>query len=74
MSAQSFVQFVTEGASPFHAVSAAKKRLLEFGFVEVNERATWNNVLKPGGKYFFTRNQSALVAFGIGKLYVNFSP
>lgn len=35
---------------------------------EINERDAWE--LKPGGKYFFTRNMSAVCAFAVGGSYV----
>ena len=35
---------------------------------EINERDAWT--LKPGGKYFFTRNMSAVCAFAVGGSYV----
>ena len=34
---------------------------------EISERDAW--ALKPGGKYFFTRNMSALCAFAVGAKY-----
>lgn len=46
----------------------AKKRLKEAGFVHISEREEWE--LETGGKYFFTRNHSTLIAFAIGKKYV----
>eukprot|EP01052_Picozoa_sp_SAG31_P046501 SAG31_NODE_8921_length_1363_cov_1.099684_2_plen_96_part_01 len=38
--------------------------LLKAGFIEIKETQPWK--LEPGGKYFFTRNMSSLVAFAIG--------
>ena len=32
---------------------------------EISERDSWDH-LKPGGKYFFTRNMSAVCAFTVG--------
>jgi hypothetical protein len=34
---------------------------------EINERDAWS--LEPGGKYFFTRNMSAVCAFAVGGAY-----
>lgn len=43
---------------------------MDSGFKHINESDSWD--LKKGGKYFFTRNQSALFAFTIGeKLEIN---
>lgn len=62
------LQFVNNGPSPFHVVQECKIRLKGAGFVELNERHF--NDVKPLGKYFFSRNQSALIAFAVGGAYV----
>jgi aspartyl aminopeptidase len=49
----------------FHAVDHMKRNLLNNGFNELNEKESWK--LNKGGKYFYTRNNSALIAFTIGK-------
>ena len=38
------------------------------GFVQLSERQGWEGVA-PGGRYFFTRNASTLVAFAVGAKY-----
>lgn len=43
----------------------AKRRLKQAGYVQLSEREDW--VLESGKKYFFTRNQSTIIAFAIGK-------
>lgn len=43
------------------------KRLVAAGFVRLNERSQWK--LEAGGRYFFTRNASSLVAFAVGAKY-----
>lgn len=35
------------------------------GFKQVSEREDWK--LEIGGKYFFTRNHSTIIAFAVGK-------
>lgn len=45
----------------------ASKRLLAAGFKHLSERVEWD--LRPGGRYFFTRNASTIVAFAIGQSY-----
>jgi len=43
----------------------AKRQLLDAGFKLLSESDDWD--LQPGGRYFFTRNMSCLVAFAIGE-------
>merc|ERR1719204_3101398 len=61
---QGFCKFADEGASPFHAVANVAERLSAHGFEFLNERNDWD--IRPNGKYYFTRNQSILVAFAVG--------
>ncbi|GJR85149.1 probable aspartyl aminopeptidase [Tanacetum coccineum] len=49
------------------SIAEAKRQLLDAGFHLLSENDEWN--LKPGGRYFFTRNMSCLVAFAIGEKY-----
>lgn len=67
----SFLDYVNASPSPFHAVHEASARLIDAGFTRLDERVDWKDLLRPGGKYFVTRNQSALVAFAIGGKYVS---
>mmetsp|Transcript_11930 Transcript_11930/g.26944 ORF Transcript_11930/g.26944 Transcript_11930/m.26944 type:complete len:466 (+) Transcript_11930:2-1399(+) len=39
------------------------------GWTELDEREPWAGKLKPGGKYFYTRNRSCLVAVAVGARY-----
>jgi aspartyl aminopeptidase len=66
--AQDFLKFVDNSPSPFHAVESAVSRLTAAGFQEIKEAASWKS-LAPNGRYFFTRNSSAVVAFTIGGKY-----
>ncbi len=59
------MQFIDNSPDPFHVVQSAKEALEMVGFVHWNE----NEKLHPGGKYYFTRNKSTLVAFAIGQHY-----
>lgn len=65
----SFIDFLNEAVSPFHAVQAAKDILMIAGFIELNEADGWEGQISPGGKYFFTRNYSTIVAFAVGNDY-----
>ncbi len=38
------------------------------GYTKLSEREPWT--IKAGGRYFFTRNGSTLVAFAVGEKYV----
>eukprot|EP00897_Mesotaenium_endlicherianum_P003313 jgi/Mesen1/3009/ME000177S02281 len=53
--------------TPFHATAEAKARLLAAGFTQLSERDEWE--LRPGGRYFFTRNMSSIFAFAVGGKY-----
>ena len=65
--AAELLDFLNEAWTPFHAVRASAARLARAGFLELQETAPWD--LQPGGRYFFRRNMSALVAFAVGKKY-----
>ncbi|TFK43636.1 aspartyl aminopeptidase [Crucibulum laeve] len=58
-----FLKFVNASPTPFHAVHNAALRLEKAGFQKIREKDDWEKQVKPGGKYYFTRNQAALVAF-----------
>ncbi|GAB2286945.1 hypothetical protein Dimus_021333 [Dionaea muscipula] len=61
------LDYLNESWTHFHATAEAKRQLLDAGFHLLNENEEWD--LKPGGRYFFTRNMSSLVAFAIGEKY-----
>jgi aspartyl aminopeptidase len=69
--ANDFVKFLNQSASHFHAVFTASLMLEKAGYLLLDERnaEAWKNLI-PGKKYYFTRNQSTLIAFAIGKKYV----
>lgn len=68
--AQDFIDFVNKSPSPFHATHEACEILKKHGFQEIKERESWNDgLIKRGGKYYFTRNGSALIAFEVGGKY-----
>ncbi|KZT24430.1 peptidase M18, aminopeptidase I [Neolentinus lepideus HHB14362 ss-1] len=63
--ASRFLNFVNASPTPFHAVHNAAIRLEKAGFRKIREKDDWEKDLKAGGKYYFTRNQSSLLAFTI---------
>lgn len=36
------------------------------GFAKIRERDDWSGTVKPGGKYYLTRNGSSIIAFAVG--------
>lgn len=50
----------------YHAVASAAALFEKAGFSKIKERENWSSTLKPGGKYYLTRNGSTIVAFAIG--------
>ncbi|KIW02677.1 uncharacterized protein PV09_06114 [Verruconis gallopava] len=67
--AEDFLTFVNASPTPFHAVRSAKQKLEAAGFKAIRERDSWSSTLKPGGRYYLTRNGSTLVAFAIGSAW-----
>lgn len=62
--AKDLMKFLDQGVCSFSAVQEMKKRLEEKGFIELFERDTWQ--LKKNGKYYITKNDSAIFAFQVG--------
>jgi aspartyl aminopeptidase len=67
--AKDFVDYLNTSQSAFHCVSEVSRRLSAAGFVELDERRSWNESLLPNGKYYVTRNGSSLIAFAVGGAY-----
>lgn len=55
--------------TPYHAVAESARRLSAAGFQHLRERDAWAGRVIPGGRYFFTRNASTIVAFAVGEKY-----
>lgn len=62
--AEELIDFIYKSPSPFHAVATIKNMLQDNGFIELSEEDRWE--VQKNGKYFVTRNDSALVAFVVG--------
>lgn len=63
--AQTIVDGLNTSVSPFHSVETVRKLLEENKFQEVKETDAWS--LEGGMKYYFTRNNSTICAFTVGK-------
>ncbi|KAL1850357.1 vacuolar aminopeptidase 1 [Paecilomyces lecythidis] len=64
-----FCEFMSSNPTIFHAVEHFAKQLEQHGYKRLSEREVWTSELKRGGKYYTTRNGSALIAFAVGKDY-----
>jgi aspartyl aminopeptidase len=62
--AQELIDFIHASPSTYHAVNNIRQELNEAGFQELDLRDEWN--IQKGGKYFTTKNESAIFAFRIG--------
>ncbi|KAK9471188.1 peptidase M18 [Dipodascopsis tothii] len=65
-----FIEFIYDNPTTYHATQFFADELIKNGFTYLSERVSWKHKLKARGKYFTTRNGSALVAFVIGEGYV----
>ena len=67
--ARQAMAYLDASPDPFWATQNACERLKAAGFTAIDERDAWSGKLKQGGKYFFTRNRSCVVAFAVGGAY-----
>lgn len=58
-----FMEFVEKSPTAFHAVYHACRMLEQHGFSRLQENTVWQ--LERGGKYYVTRNQSAVIGFSV---------
>ncbi|GGM06112.1 M18 family aminopeptidase [Pseudomonas asuensis] len=61
---QGLIDFLASSPTPFHATATLSRRLEQAGFQRLDERETWH--IRPGGRYYVTRNDSSLIAFRLG--------
>lgn len=67
--ARKAMDYIDKSPDPFHAVQTSEVMLREAGFEELDDTVPYAGKLQPGGKYYFTRNKSTLVAFAVGEKY-----
>ena len=67
--AQKFIAFIDKAHSVYHAVSSLEGMLKEAGYACLRRQDKWK--LQPGGKYYLTRGDSALIAFRIPETMPN---
>ena len=60
---QSFIDFISRTPSAFHVVHEIASMLEANGYSALQEHQPWTIV--PGGKYYVTRNHSAIAAFAV---------
>jgi aspartyl aminopeptidase len=65
------IQFLDACPEPFHVIKTVVSRLTAAGFTPLSEGDHWREKgqLQAGGKYYFTRNGSSIVAFVVGGKY-----
>lgn len=58
------LDFLQASPTPYHAVDAVRRALLQHGFTALDEGQPWD--LRPGGRYFLTRRDATILAFRYG--------
>jgi aspartyl aminopeptidase len=62
---QELIDFIYDSPTAFHTVKSIRKILDDHGFSELKEEEKWE--INKGGKYYFVKNDSAIIAFTAGK-------
>eukprot|EP00557_Chaetoceros_sp_GSL56_P000963 CAMPEP_0176501708 /NCGR_PEP_ID=MMETSP0200_2-20121128/14319_1 /TAXON_ID=947934 /ORGANISM="Chaetoceros sp., Strain GSL56" /LENGTH=492 /DNA_ID=CAMNT_0017900641 /DNA_START=490 /DNA_END=1968 /DNA_ORIENTATION=- len=62
--------FFDASPDPFHAVQTCIQTLQSCGYTPLDMEQPLHTQLIKGGKYYFTKNQSTLVAFAVGEKFV----
>ena len=63
--AKELIAFIEKSPTSFHAVKTMGDMLDREGYIKLEEKDRWQ--LVPGGRYYTTRNGSALIAFSLRK-------
>ena len=69
-SSEELLEFIDQSPTCFHVVQTLKNILDTQGFEQLQESGEW--VLKNGGKYYVTRNQSSIIAFCVPDTFDGF--
>jgi aspartyl aminopeptidase len=67
--ARKAMHYFDMSSDPFHAVQISVDLLEQAGFEHLPDGQPYKGRVQAGGKYYFTRNKSTLVAFAIGNKY-----
>jgi len=67
--AKKAMSYIDSSPDPFHAIKTSADMLEEAGFVELPDSRPYSGNINPGGKYYFTKNRSTMVAFTVGEKY-----
>lgn len=62
---QGLFTFLQASPTAFHATEQIRQRLLNAGFIALNEADAWS--LESGKRYVVTRNDSSIIAFNYGR-------
>lgn len=68
---QELTSFIKQSPTAFHAVANIKKLLKENGYEELLEGQAW--LIKPGKRYFVSRNNSSIIALNLGSALDKYS-
>lgn len=63
--ARDLIKFIDKSPSAFHATKNVEEKLRDSGFKELDSKDRWD--LKKEGKYYIIKNDSAIIAFEIGR-------
>jgi len=67
--AKKAMKFLDSSPDPFHAVQTSVEMLEDANFIEIKDNSPFKGELKRGGRYYFTRNKSSIVAFVVGNKF-----
>lgn len=62
---QQLMSFIQASPTPYHAVASMEAELAKNGYKKLEEKDAW--LLAAGGKYFVSRNGSAIIAFKLAQ-------